>query len=568
MQRKHSKNKRSILTVYVSLFLSLILFCSATFTWFVARDTATIQSDELEMNASAGLRVNEGEEITNKIVLDGVLLGEASSVDGRNIFFPLSGNYTDTTSDMKFREGTIGDQNDLYIYKNFTMHGDSDQTEIYVKSYSVVVTDVNKNEYVYDGGTKIYYNNNIPDTQDIKKECPIRIAFIEDSVDSPTLIDPTALVDEHATNYNAVKSTTSDGTPTLETTNATAFSNHYFGNNQPLVILTGTQSKSVTMVAWFEATASSTVCDMFAGATVNIEIELESNFSDMELIYFIDNTIGDGDTEDDTPRKWINSEDSIMTMSYVDESDDTTRTVVMRQLSDDKWCAYLPKSVETNIYFYRYDLIDNIIYNAWYTTPQINSSTTQTVKDWLDHSNYDAYNHLLQTTRGEGTTYTARRGNGNGEVEGEDDNAETQRLRLAPSIGFWDSVTTDVETTTSPDSGGGDDNGSTENTLITVHFTADLSSSIASKLKNNGYKLYVELKDPSGTLTPYELYASSDTYDHCRREGIQVLTNTTIVRLYIKQSNTIKELKTDGTILTSNNNYWYYNYNLKDLTIS
>ena len=64
---KSGKNKKSLLIVYVSLFLALILFSTATFSWFTFFDTATIESDELIMNASTGLRVNEGEEISNII---------------------------------------------------------------------------------------------------------------------------------------------------------------------------------------------------------------------------------------------------------------------------------------------------------------------------------------------------------------------------------------------------------------------------------------------------------------------------------------------------------------------
>lgn len=92
------------------------------------------------------MRVNKGEEIRNTITVKQAKLKEASSVDGRNMFFPVDRGYGDKgqsvdTSEMKFREGTVGDKNDGYIYSDFTLTGQTGgQVEVYVKSYKVEVT--------------------------------------------------------------------------------------------------------------------------------------------------------------------------------------------------------------------------------------------------------------------------------------------------------------------------------------------------------------------------------------------------------------------------------------------
>ena len=116
---KITKKKRALIA-YVSLFLAVMLFSSGTFSWFTVKDTATIESDELTMIASSGLRVNEGEDISNVISLDNVNLSEVSSVDGRNVFLPISGSYSSNTNEMFFREATVGDQNKYFAYKDFT----------------------------------------------------------------------------------------------------------------------------------------------------------------------------------------------------------------------------------------------------------------------------------------------------------------------------------------------------------------------------------------------------------------------------------------------------------------
>lgn len=124
---------------YISIFLVLVLIITTTISWFTFQNTASIDSTEFTMRASSGLRVNDGEDLENHIRLDKFLLAEASSVDGRNMYFPSEGNFTDNTREMTFREGNAGDKNVLYAHENFTLQGDSQNTYVYVKSYSVSV---------------------------------------------------------------------------------------------------------------------------------------------------------------------------------------------------------------------------------------------------------------------------------------------------------------------------------------------------------------------------------------------------------------------------------------------
>ena len=90
---------------YISIFLVLVLIITTTISWFTFQNTASIDSTEFTMRASSGLRVNDGEDLENHIRLDKFLLAEASSVDGRNMYFPSEGNFTNNTGEMTFREG-------------------------------------------------------------------------------------------------------------------------------------------------------------------------------------------------------------------------------------------------------------------------------------------------------------------------------------------------------------------------------------------------------------------------------------------------------------------------------
>ena len=71
------------------------------------------------------------------------------------MFFPVDRGYGDKgqsvdTSEMKFREGTVGDKNNGYIYSDFTLTGQTGgQVEVYVKSYKVEVENKNGETEVY-----------------------------------------------------------------------------------------------------------------------------------------------------------------------------------------------------------------------------------------------------------------------------------------------------------------------------------------------------------------------------------------------------------------------------------
>lgn len=172
-----------------------------TVAWFTVKDTASINSQVFSLESSAALRVNDGQEdLSNHLVVKDFKLEEASSVDGRNMFFPSEGNFKDSTSVMKFREGTAGDRNRTYVYKDFKLNADSDMTNVYIKGYNITITSADGTVLgKFDGSTEIIRNGEgVPVDQKVYDPCPLRLAFITDSSKTPVVIDPSALIDEHA----------------------------------------------------------------------------------------------------------------------------------------------------------------------------------------------------------------------------------------------------------------------------------------------------------------------------------------------------------------------------------
>lgn len=456
-------NTKKVTTSYVALFLVLSIFAVSTFSWFTIRDTATIDSDPFTLDSAAGMRVNKGEEIRNTITVNNAKLKEASSVDGRNMFFPVDRGYGDKgqsvdTSEMKFREGTVGDKNNGYIYSDFTLTGQTGgQVEVYVKSYKVEVYNRNtKENEVYDGATHIIADDKKKPLTYLayQNPCPIRIAFIRNSAEASTVIDPTAIIDNYADECQAVSSVNSNGSATTTKAKGRSFSDYYFGTGAPLFTLDGLKSQNITMVAWLEATGEN--CDAYEGQNVSITVELESNWTDMEYVTFVDTTKGDFQPKD----KWVGNDECFLVMTYYDDNFQNPKSVVMSESKSDgnkpiEWIAYLPKDKKTNISFMRYSKVkENIkldgknevkvgrIYNVWHTTAEVN--------DWIDANkndkdgkNADTWSHQINdnglqkyrtdTGTEEGTienTYYAVHGNGYGSTT-------TVAENVAPCIGYW-----------------------------------------------------------------------------------------------------------------------------------
>ena len=537
-------NTKKVTTSYVALFLVLSIFAVSTFSWFTIRDTATIDSETFSLESAAGMRVNKGEEIRNTITVKQAKLKEASSVDGRNMFFPVDRGYGDKgqsvdTSEMKFREGTVGDKNNGYIYSDFTLTGQTGgQVEVYVKSYKVEVKNKNTgNTEVYDGATHITVDGNSKPSTYLayQNPCPIRIAFIRNSAEASTVIDPTAIIDNYADECQAVSSVNSLGSATTTKAKGRSFSDYYFGTGAPLFTLDGLKSQNITMVAWLEATGEN--CDAYEGQDVSITVELESNWKDMEYVTFVDKTKGDADDDENTELRWVGNAGCFLVMTYYDENFENPKSVVMSESKSDgkkpiEWIAYLPKDKITNISFMRYskvkekikldgtnDVEVGRIYNVWHTTAEVNtwiaankSGNGEKAFNWSHEIN----KNRLQTYRtDDGTkngnkenTYYAVHGNGYGDTP-------TVAENVAPCIGYWG--------TTYPNSSGGSVEPTTTEQLPTTGETyARADIQIDYNLWLNEYNSYngggglrnllsqnvLVLKavfDSNGTETAYEM---------------------------------------------------------------
>lgn len=548
-----SRSFKGISYSYISLFLVVMVLIGSTVSWFTIKDNANINSNIMNFNSGTGLRVNDGEDITNHIKVDDFKIDEASSVDGRNLFFPNSNidGGSNSTNSMQYRYATVGDKNKRFLYKDFTVSADSKETNVYVKSYTIKVGDE-----TFNGSTQILFDNSKPPkpTDIVTHDtCPIRIAFITDSQDKPTVFDPTALVDRYAKTYPAISSTSLDTGSVINTENSTSisFSDYYYAVGKPIFTLEGTTPKKVTMVAWLEGTGDN--CDKYAGKPLSIDIELESNFKDMELITFVDDTVGDNDA---SVTHWINKDnDCIVTMTYKDitTTGSPYRTVIMQENDKDAkgnptWVAPIPEEVVTDITFNRYSLNDEMIYNAWYTRDQVDEMWKKTNQLDPNGESGKRKTAALQESREingtKKTVYTALGGNGYGKTE-------DISQRLSPCLGYWD-----YENIKKPSGGGsssGGDGGIVEDPNAKIRIGIDFNITTNNKtwinddIKYHGYKMYAKFID--GKLVPMTLDNDVCKIDNDGKfNNYEMKVNSILTNFVLKSNSDTKTIEIDKNV--------------------
>lgn len=453
--------------------------------WFTQRNTAKMGTNLLEFQSASSLRINKDKFSANKIEIPAFTLDEASSLDGRNIYFPVGKSFTTNTADMFFREGNKGDENVHYVYKNFELKGTSGNTPVYIKSYEIKIEEADSphdsevNAIYHDQLTVGYDSQGRPNSQTIPHhQCPIRFAFIADSGVAPVVIDPSAQVIDYVDNSaGAVSLVNDEGVPELRNTfpdisnnnvgnNWDSFQSYYYGNT-PLFIIPGGETLNVTLVIWLEGTLPES--DKYIGKKISVDIDIESNFADMDTITFYDDSQPDNSGGQ---AHWVSNDDPIVACSYEDPFSDETpkrwKTVIMAKTAQYTWTAKIPKKAVTNISFYRLSRTNgstqSTIYNAWHTTENISTWVTasdipsnwysggsmdlQTTRQFFDNST-NTYNNAL--------VYTAVHGNGYSVTD------STPR-RLAPCVGYWNYTGGSGGGSSGGGQTGGGDSGSTQST--------------------------------------------------------------------------------------------------------
>ena len=166
---KHKKADTSKMIPIIAIIEVIVLIVASSYAWYYLNLNKTLSSGIITVNADSGLEIDFKDatdkttyiDIFDYVNKDTFSFEPASSVDGRNIYFPTTGTFDNTdTSKMVFREGTVNDINSKYLNIDFELtNTTSKRMDVYLSSRSSFT--------IRDGDNKVngkalrlaFYNN-------------------------------------------------------------------------------------------------------------------------------------------------------------------------------------------------------------------------------------------------------------------------------------------------------------------------------------------------------------------------------------------------------------------------
>lgn len=269
-------DKRKMMLSIVSLLLSAAVLISSTVCWY-ALASASGNTNTITLKTDNGLRVNDLGESLNEIAKNAYLI-PASSVDGRNIFFPADGeSFSDQTSDMVFRTANTGDKNYSYLQYDFELSAEENYTGIYLDL---------DHTYVYFEGWDS--SDSDVSSQALIDSRAIRAAIYYEGMDnnqpivftSQKSIKTTEAVDMIDTNDGSFLATA--------TQTAVPFKDYSYGKRQ-LANMDKGEKRRFSLIVWLEGTVAE--CDnSLIGKQLDLNIRLTTSWDNTEKIVFEDQT--------------------------------------------------------------------------------------------------------------------------------------------------------------------------------------------------------------------------------------------------------------------------------------
>lgn len=269
-------NKHILLT-FVALIEVFALLTLIAYSWIPGQNISNLNSSQIDIDVDAGLRVNYGDDYSGMIMLPNCMLYEASSVDGRNIYFPSygSGGSGNTTETMKFRHGNADDVNKRYIAVDFTLSADAGAATVYING----------------DNTRVTCDGNVMQAA--------RISFVTHDGSEPKVFAPGVAVNYTRT-ANAITAVNSDGIATAPVNSQVAQSLYaYSYPNEALFSLEAGEVKKITMIVWLEGTDTACTSDI-EGKPVEVYINFGSTVTETKTYRLADRT----------PIKWLDADNA------------------------------------------------------------------------------------------------------------------------------------------------------------------------------------------------------------------------------------------------------------------
>ena len=268
-------SKKQLTLSLVSLILAALILVSATYCWY-ALAKGTGRANNLNLSVGNGLRVNDLGDTSQKFKDESFLL-PASSVDGRNLFFPTDGtDFSSETTKMAFRSANAGDRNFDYVQLDFNLTAEANYTTIYLHKDTSLTIDIPEGVDANSDYAK----------KAKQAEKALRAAIYYDGMEDPVVFTSQM----NPTSVDAVKDIDRTTGRFLESDKQVAypFKDYAYGKKQ-LAMLNQGETRPFSLIIWLEGTDENCTSDAVMLKQLKLNLKFTTSWDNTEEIIFEDN---------------------------------------------------------------------------------------------------------------------------------------------------------------------------------------------------------------------------------------------------------------------------------------
>ncbi|MBR2108824.1 MAG: hypothetical protein IJ932_02600 [Ruminococcus sp.] len=334
-------DRPKLLKSVVSLVLASVILVTCTLCWYCLK-TAEITADNFMLEAGKGLRVNDTGTSQFNYNENEYKLTPASSVDGRNLFFPTDGtDFSNVTKDMTFRSANAGDKNVNFIQIDFDVTAQTNLTSIYIDPDKTSLE-------VYDKANDPNANN-----ASAQQAAPLRMAIWASAPENGTghAMTPVVFNSQAKTVNTAAVSEVDRGSGAYISNGpqvAHQFSDYAIGGT-PITTLSAGKKTYFSIIIWLEGCdpkCTVDYMDKIAKYDIKLKLAFKTSWDNTDVVRF----------KDETNNEWIRSciaDDYTLTVRY--ENNETHEKVDFNTYkyrnTTDEWTASVPSDMKNMVYF-------------------------------------------------------------------------------------------------------------------------------------------------------------------------------------------------------------------------
>lgn len=275
----------------ISLFIVTVMFISGSMSWFTIK-VSDLEASTFSLECGKGLRVNDSGTSEFSVTEIEKRIKPASSVNGRNLFFPTDGSdFSAITESMTFRSANVSDKNENYLQIDLSVTAQENNTALYLN------TDTNEST----GKPKTYMSvKNNSGNESSTLAAPLRMAIWTSTAESGIPNTPIVFNPSNKQMYtNAVEAVdrSSGRVQGTERQVAHTFDEYTYGGTPIAVLSKGVETK-ISIVIWLEGADPKCTHDKMSSVDkINLGVAFNTSWDKTQTIRF----------KDTTATKWISA---------------------------------------------------------------------------------------------------------------------------------------------------------------------------------------------------------------------------------------------------------------------